>query len=134
MRHKVKSRLEKSILLVLEMNRFEKKPHHVCCLKKEKNLSPCHKYLCKWNLRASNEKRQKLSQSEQIVFKSFGSHEFHDRVLRLKTEVTADFFMGISENLWNANEFLDNWKNEILIFILKTQKEEKPPETLNQSI
>lgn len=102
--------------------------------RKKKNLSPCHKYLCKWNLRASNEKRQKLSQSEQIVFKSFGSHEFHDRVLRLKTEVTADFFMGISENLWNANEFLDNWKNEILIFILKTQKEEKPPETLNQSI
>lgn len=34
-----------------------------------------------------------------IVFKSFGSHEFHDRILRLKAEGTADFLVGIFENL-----------------------------------
>lgn len=68
-------------------------------IEKEKALAPHHEYLCKRNLRASNEKRQKLSQVEQIVFRPFESHEFHDSVLRLKTEVTADFFTDISENL-----------------------------------
>lgn len=44
-------------------------------------------------------KPQKLSQLENISLKSFESHEFHDKVLRLKADLTADFFMGIFEDL-----------------------------------
>lgn len=53
--------------------------------------------------------------------------------LRLKAEGTADFLVGIFENLWNANEFLDNWQKKISIFLFKSQREEKSQGTLDQS-
>lgn len=98
-KYKVKSRLEIRHFIGSENEQNLKDPTPCMLLEEEKTLAPHHKYLCKANLRASNEKMQKLSQLEKIVFKSFGSHEFHDRVLRLKTEVTAYFFMDSSKNL-----------------------------------
>lgn len=41
--------------------------------------------------------------------------------------------MGIFEDLWNANDFLDNWKKKIWIFLFKSQREEKSQGTPDQA-